>query len=662
MAYALQRGGLEPADTAGVVGLVFGVAGFWAAVAALRQKPWDQPDLAAATEALARNVMRLEEESLHQLRGADFPAIDLAFTLRDQYRRAEVRNESGTLQHGRLSEASAFFRAARPRRLVITGGAGAGKTVLAASLVLALLEERQAHEPVPVRLSLAGWDTARPLGEWMVEHLVRDRGFDLHPAVATALVEHHRVLPVLDGLDEMDAETTPVDQSRARAALRALNSMPQGSGPASAVLTCRHDRYAELAGHGYQLRDAAWVHLQPVALDVAVDYLKRRDSDGRWETALTELTTGHAPVLQQVLTTPWRLTLAATVYAEDGDPAELTAFTTAAEADTHLLRRFVPAASRLHLPASSHHYADQIHRWLHILAAYLTTPPPGAGPVGADLILHRLWPIAGPRKARYAHAVVATLILTAAVGLLSALSLLSPTAPPLAFLAAAGATVCLLSLRRWTQKWPRPHRPAGVHRLRTVESILLATKSAFSALLVVAASGGFFLGTEHAVAYLSEPHRPDWYVPVLVVAAAVVAALAVLTAASSFTRWLAELSDATPDRVTTPRKTLTNDLIAGTLTSLAFSLIAGVTAGLTMGLWFGLGLALAALAGVVIVADAWMRYVVLLLCTRRRLPWQLAAFMDWAYDAGLLRISGTAYQFRHRELQDWLAANPHPVS
>ncbi|NBE94510.1 MULTISPECIES: hypothetical protein [unclassified Nonomuraea] len=30
----------------------------------------------------------------------------------------------------------------------------------------------------------------------------------------------------------------------------------------------------------------------------------------------------------------------------------------------------------------------------------------------------------------------------------------------------------------------------------------------------------------------------------------------------------------------------------------------------------------------------------------------------WWFGAGLLRISGTAYQFRHRELQDYLAAHP----
>lgn len=63
-------------------------------------------------------------------------------------------------------------------------------------------------------------------------------------------------------------------------------------------------------------------------------------------------------------------------------------------------------------------------------------------------------------------------------------------------------------------------------------------------------------------------------------------------------------------------------------------------------------------AGGLLWAAAWRRYAAFLTCTRGRLPWRLGRFLDWAYDAGLLRISGTAYQFRHLELQDHLASGP----
>ncbi len=56
-----------------------------------------------------------------------------------------------------------------------------------------------------------------------------------------------------------------------------------------------------------------------------------------------------------------------------------------------------------------------------------------------------------------------------------------------------------------------------------------------------------------------------------------------------------------------------------------------------------------------------LRYFALLLHTRRKLPWRLGRFLDACYELGILRVSGTAWQFRHRELQDHLATRPAPT-
>jgi hypothetical protein len=57
-----------------------------------------------------------------------------------------------------------------------------------------------------------------------------------------------------------------------------------------------------------------------------------------------------------------------------------------------------------------------------------------------------------------------------------------------------------------------------------------------------------------------------------------------------------------------------------------------------------------------------LRYIAFLLCTRRWndhwLPWRLGSFLHWCYQGRLLRIGGIGYQFRHRELQDYLTRNP----
>ena len=86
--------------------------------------------------------------------------------------------------------------------------------------------------------------------------------------------------------------------------------------------------------------------------------------------------------------------------------------------------------------------------------------------------------------------------------------------------------------------------------------------------------------------------------------------------------------------------------------NLSYGLVVGPVAGLAADLAFGFALGLAyGLAG-------W-RYIALLLCawrpSGRCLPSRLARFLNWCYGAGLIRIAGIGYQFRHRELQDYLA-------
>jgi hypothetical protein len=60
--------------------------------------------------------------------------------------------------------------------------------------------------------------------------------------------------------------------------------------------------------------------------------------------------------------------------------------------------------------------------------------------------------------------------------------------------------------------------------------------------------------------------------------------------------------------------------------------------------------------GFVLFGAGGARYAFGLTCAalRGRLPWRLETFCRWACDAGLLRVAGAAYQFRHRELQNWL--------
>jgi hypothetical protein len=62
-----------------------------------------------------------------------------------------------------------------------------------------------------------------------------------------------------------------------------------------------------------------------------------------------------------------------------------------------------------------------------------------------------------------------------------------------------------------------------------------------------------------------------------------------------------------------------------------------------------------------VAVGGWLRYAITVTmeASRRRIPLRFAGFMDWAYGAGLLRITGIAYQFRHEKLKSSLTPPSH---
>ncbi|MFE5813026.1 NACHT domain-containing protein [Streptomyces sp. NPDC056479] len=656
---ALVRGGLEPQDTAGVVGLLVAVLALVVSVVGLRRSPWEPVDSPMLAEDLAARVMELETFQRRQLLGADHVAIDVGFRVREQARSAVVEGPSGPVSAGRLGEIGSFYGCTRYGRVVLTGQAGAGKTVLAVELVLALLENRGPEDLVPVRLALAGWDTHRAFEDWLAERLVEE--YDRHPAVARLLVRQGRVLPVLDGLDEMDpAAASPAAAPRARAALETLNGRFHGRSPAPVVLTCRAEQYEVFSGAGRGLRDSAWIDLAPVTADQARRYLDGRALTNAWQPVLDELGRHPQGPLAAALSTPWQLTLAATVYADGGDPEQLCARAADGSVQAHLLAEFLPASVRLHPWEPGRYDTQAVQRWLGLLADHLRTMPSAVGPMpwssgstgtgvadshppaapDRDIVRHRLWLLAGPRRVRLIHLAVCTaLVALAAVGFGLLASLTRPT-PPLPFVVGAAVVVCLWGLLQWSQPWPQPRKLVPYRRLGPGDSCLV--------------SAGMLAAMFATVMSIMADMTQRFPVSVLT-ALGVVTALVMLTSTAFLGKATSQPADAADRTVSDPRLLLRGDLVSGLLVAVVFGLVVGVGAGGTMGASYGVALGVVSLCAVILVANAWTRYVMLLLCTRRLLPWRLGTFLDWAYRGGLLRISGNAYQFRHRELQDWLA-------
>ena len=113
-----------------------------------------------------------------------------------------------------------------------------------------------------------------------------------------------------------------------------------------------------------------------------------------------------------------------------------------------------------------------------------------------------------------------------------------------------------------------------------------------------------------------------------------------------------------------PRDPLRNDLLVWVTGGLTFAVALGLLDVLSGGLPFGIVAVLATAFALGLAwqlawnlgGNAWLRYCVAMnIAARRRLhPVRLSLFLRWANSAGILRISGNAYQFRHNELRDWL--------
>ncbi|MER5509390.1 NACHT domain-containing protein [Streptomyces sp. NPDC002766] len=654
----VRRGGMSAADTVTVLGFPLAVAGIALAVMALR-KPSEGTEADLATgqaRTLARLVAEGEGRVLAQLLGADTARINLSYTLVPASGRAAQAPSAGaTLADVALAlpDIAAYYRSTRPARLVITGAAGAGKTVLGLELMLALVKNRAEGDPVPVRVPLAGWDTKTSLRQLLLERLVS--GYGRTPDVAANLVDHHLVLPVLDGLDEMDAlqpTGLPDPQApRARAALALLSAYQDAAAPAPLVLTCRSAHYDAFVADD-TLADAARITITPVGAPEAVAYLAARTRNpARWQLLLDHLTAYPASPHASLLSTPWRLCLTATVYARADDPTELLAHGTADDLDRHLLARYIAAVTAVSDAGgvNRHRYTPaKIHKWLHHLAVHLA--PTNSSSARSDIVLHQLWPMAGRARVRITDALLT--VLACCIPLLLALAWTTAAPKTLALI---GAGIALSAGLRSATTEPNPVRIdlRGLTSALGVGNYLLS----LAYYVLIAAFVGQYI---RAVNEISDPPPAGW-----VMCGALFGLLLVIPSGLV----------AGPSSAATPRSVIRQDAQFALAAGPMAGVVCGLTLGLLLGPIYGLtgGLIAALVAGLVAYkgkssrrgvprgAGAARRYLVFLLCAHGKVPFRLATFLDWSCETGLMRYSGTAYQFRHRELQMWLTAHPSPT-
>lgn len=241
------------------------------------------------------------------------------------------------------------------------------------------------------------------LDEWIVRQLIEVYG--VAPSDASALSAGGWVMPVLDGLDEMDsAAGAPY---RATAVVRALNHNPR-----PIVITCRTAFYDQLtqspvpAGQGFALQDITAIRIAPLSPQELTVYLTYRFPDPadsaalepRWRPVVRYLGRRPSGALAATLASPLWLFMAITAYSSpDTKPAELTKLS-GEKLRGHLLSSLIPALAAQHPgPGGNCYDAAEVTRWLSSIAAHLQARRDEHGD-GTDIELQQLWKAAGPRS------------------------------------------------------------------------------------------------------------------------------------------------------------------------------------------------------------------------------------------------------------------------
>ncbi|HEY3712615.1 MAG TPA: helix-turn-helix domain-containing protein [Amycolatopsis sp.] len=672
-----ERGGTEPSVTPG-------------------DRPGPVPDaLAETADQLARAVTGRWRREAEQRQLADPLPLPVGWrpmpeSLTDHWaniRRAPAGADPGPLDlTGEPEQVVDVYRRIPSGRLVVLGRAGSGKTVLTLRFVLGLLAGRARDGAVPVIFGLGSWNPATtPLREWLTGRLLRDFPGLAAPGpsgstLAAALVEADGILPVLDGFDE-------IADGLHRAALEALNTTTL-----PLLLTSRPAEYAAAVAGTDVLTSAAGVELTDLTRTDVVNYLPRtarKDASGTvWDPVLAELRADRpSPAgasLGAVLTTPLMVMLARTSYSNTPgrDPAELLdteRFATPEAIEDHLLDSFIPTVYRYqpdNRPTGRRRRweLDRVQHWLGYLATHLDR-------LGTrDLAWWQL----NSTLRRSSRVLAVGIVAALAIGLVDSLvdglldgvggGLLSGlvngfiVGPAFALvhgiLVVSGRTAIEPSRVRL-----RLLRGTGDVRARFLPrftaGLLGGLLFGFGDGLVTGLLNGLFFDFgDGLVSGLIDGLVSG---PVFGLAAGLV---------FGFVSWLESPLDigsaASPaGLLNTNRTTVVFQLLLwvpvfgvavglgmisviglaqGFLGPFVFGLDNALTVGLASGLGGGLGYALS--------FTAWGQWVVfsrLWLPLTGQLPWAVMAFLDDAYQRGVLRQSGAVYQFRHARLQDRLS-------
>jgi hypothetical protein len=263
-------------------------------------------------------------------------------------------------------------------RLVVLGPGGAGKSTLAALVMDELLTSRQPGDLVPVLVPASSLAAGEMVKSWLERTLasrypsLRDTR-EYGTGAAGDLVSQHRLLPVIDGLDDLN----PGPRAQLLAAIsRAFGRCEP------LVVTCRPEEYCEaVQASGQVLPGAAVIELLPAAAGDVAGFLERGAAGRRAENlrhVAAAIRSDPAGPVAKALSSPLMAGLVRSAYASSDEMAALLAgHSDQAAIENQVLGGLIPARFSSHASSEDARprqpwSAPDAERWLGFLATHLT--------------------------------------------------------------------------------------------------------------------------------------------------------------------------------------------------------------------------------------------------------------------------------------------------
>lgn len=188
------------------------------------------------------------------------------------------------------------------QELLILGGPGAGKSTLLLELAHYLVQqaEQNVAQPLPILLPLSSWATkGRSLQNWLIEQFALL--YEVHPNLSRQWKQAKQFLPMLDGLDEMEA-------SARTACISAINTYHREH-LQPLVVCSRTDEY-DTAARQEHLAIHAAVVVQPLSQEQVDTHLANMGQP----LAALRAALAKNPILQMLATTPLMLQILMLAY------------------------------------------------------------------------------------------------------------------------------------------------------------------------------------------------------------------------------------------------------------------------------------------------------------------------------------------------------------